>query len=108
MTVLSPLFLTSIALLGKVGSIGSNTYFEYSGTLERYLSLAPAGMMWSVVILSPTLSIAWALSAAGIASFVGGAPMLGPRTTGVSRSFGSGKMNIPSSIAYAAGIATRG
>ena len=93
----TPLPLFSRQRFGKVASTFSKTNSAYFGTLERYLSLAPAGIMWSVVILSPTLIIASAERFAGIASFVGGAPILGPRATGVSRSLGSGKTNIPSS-----------
>ena len=44
-----------MARLGNAGSMCSKTYSEYFGTLERYLSRAPAGIMWSVVILSPDL-----------------------------------------------------
>ena len=50
---------------------------------ERNFSRAPAGMMWSVVILSPTL-----IAATPARSFASGSPfgtvaMFGPRTISV-------------------------
>ena len=54
-----PGLLRPPARWAKVGLPGSlkrlKTYLAYSGTLERCFSSVPAGMMWSVVILSPTL-----------------------------------------------------
>ena len=70
----------------KVGSPGSlkqlKTYLAYSGTLERCFSSAPAGMMWSVVILSPTLMQHLpGERVAAAARRAGGLTMVEPRTT---------------------------
>ncbi len=50
----SPFFFASIALVGKRWVNGFKNVLRIFGTLDRYFSLAPAGIMWSVVILSPT------------------------------------------------------
>jgi len=46
---------------------------------ERYFIRAPAGMMWSVVILSPTLIVTGPASVSGSGVLTGGWPMFGPR-----------------------------
>src|SRR5208337_5268870 len=108
MTVASPFFFASIALVGNALSMGSKTYFEYSGTLERYLSLAPAGIMWSVVILSPTFMPMTPTICSGIGSFVGGAPMFGPLAISTFLLASLGKINIESSMRNFVGMPTFG
>src|SRR5512136_1410947 len=110
MTACRPPSRTFAAREANSGSTFSNTNSEYFGTFERYFMRAPAGMMWSVVILSPTLIEATPRTVAGNGSFVGGAPMFGPRNivtlSGSATSFG--KTNIRSSIANRFGISTFG
>ena len=67
----------------NVGSHGSKTNFAYWGTFERNLRRAPAGMMWSVVILSPTLIAQTPLYVSGIGTPFGTGAMFGPRTISV-------------------------
>ena len=51
-----PAFVAAFAArAANSGSTVSKTNSEYFGMFERYFMRAPAGMMWSVVILSPTL-----------------------------------------------------
>ena len=66
-------------LAAKSGSRFLKTYWEYLGMFERNLSSWPAGMIWSVVILSPTLIATLQASASGMGVFMGGGPMFGPR-----------------------------
>ena len=80
MTFASPFCLLARQVSWNAGSHGSKTNFAYCGTLERNLSRAPAGMMWSVVMRSPTL-----IAATPFKSFASGSPfgtwaMFGPRT----------------------------
>ena len=80
MTFARPFSLFAMHLSWNFGSHGSKTNLAYCGMFERNLRRAPAGMMWSVVILSPTL-----IAATAEMSFASGTPfgtcaMLGPRT----------------------------
>ncbi len=76
--------------------------------LERSLRYWPAGVMWSVVIRSPTLSVTCPSTCPGGGSACGGAPMFGPRSISTLGLGPSGKMNMLSSIWNAPGIATAG
>src|SRR4030067_1388839 len=107
-TVCKPFFLAAIALLGNAGSMGSKTNSEYLGTLDLYLSLAPAGIMWSVVILSPTLIPTLPFMLSGILSLTGGVPMFGPLTISTLLSASFGKMNMESSMRNLVGMLTCG
>ena len=72
----------ALARSGKVGSTLSKTYSEIAGIFERKGStLDPAGMMWSVVMLSPTFSSNSPLSVSGTPGWMGSGLMFGPRTT---------------------------
>ena len=79
----SPAFWFAWQMSWNFGSHGSKTYFAYSGMLERYLSRAPAGMMWSVVILSPTLIATTPARSSASGTTFGTGAMLGPRTISV-------------------------
>src|SRR5512134_1239145 len=93
-----PAFLFSSARFENAASTPSNTNSAYFGMFERYFSLDPAGMMWSVVILSPTLMATTPLIAGGSGSAAGGAPMLGPREMETDRGSLAGGRIIVSSI----------
>ena len=72
----------ALARWGKVSSQTVKQNSESLGTLERYGSIfAPAGMMWSVVMLSPTFRVSGALISSFSGSPSGMGRMLGPRTT---------------------------
>jgi len=71
---------------------------------------APAGMIWSVVILSPTLRVTSPSRRSGRGPFSGGLPMLGPRTIWTDAAFpgGAGSRIMQSSTRKASGMATAG
>jgi hypothetical protein len=73
------------------------------GTFERYFIRAPAGMMWSVVILSPTLMATSPVTDSGKRSFFGGAPMFGPREIWTACGWAAGAITIESSAMNLAG-----
>src|SRR4030066_153250 len=77
----TPFALFASARLLNVGSTPSKTNSAYLPMLERYLSLAPAGMMWSVVILSPVFRVTSPRIVSGRGTLSGGFPMFGPRRT---------------------------
>jgi len=80
-TLWTPFALFSSDRLLNVGSTPSKTNSAYFAILERYFSRAPAGMMWSVVILSPTFRVTAPRIASGRGALSGGFPMFGPRRT---------------------------
>jgi len=73
-----PFFL--IARCGKSLSTTSKTNFEISGILLRSGRIfAPAGMIWSVVILSPTFRMISPVNVAGNGGNSGKGAIFGPR-----------------------------
>src|SRR5438132_3925394 len=92
------------ALAGKVGSTYSNTCSARAGMFERSgRTFAPAGMIWSVEMLSPR-RIKTSPSSVSFGGFATGkGPMFGPRTIGTEpRSFG-GHSNPDVSTGYFVG-----
>lgn len=77
--------------------------FERKGSI-----FAPAGMIWSVVILSPVFSETFTVISSAIGSFTGKGLMFGPRTTSTRSASASpaGEMTALSSILNASGIVT--
>src|SRR3972149_6481443 len=78
-----------------------------AGTFDlRGSTLAPAGMIWSVVILSPTFIRTFPANISGIASLVGSAFMLGPLIISTFSGSWHGAIIIVSSTWNFSGIAT--
>src|SRR5438552_1432209 len=93
-----------LALAGKVGSTYSKTCSARAGMFERSgRTFAPAGMMWSVEMLSPR-RIKTSPSSVSFGGFATGkGPMFGPRTIEIEpRSFG-GHSNPEVSTGYFVG-----
>src|SRR5574341_439162 len=103
-----PAFLFSSAFFFFFSSTPSNTNSAYFGMFERYFNLDPAGMMWSVVILSPTLIATTPLIASGNGSAAGGSPMFGPRKTLTESGSLAGGRTMESSIQNSAGTSIDG
>lgn len=91
-------------LSAKVGFASSlkqlKTTLAYWGTLLLNLRNEPAGMMWSVVILSPHLSIICPLMVLASCGGVSGTTIVGPRRTSIFFVFsiGNGVSIIESSM----------
>ena len=101
----------TLARAGKSGSTCSKTCSLMAGMLLRNGStLLPAGMMWSVVMLSPSLMTTSARSVSGSASNSGNGTMFGPVliSTASASSGDSGKMMPESSTRYFSGLLTPG
>src|SRR5512147_2780631 len=93
--------LDSFALLANEGSSLSKTYSEIAGTFDRSgRTLAPAGIMSSVVILSATFIKTRHFNFFGKGSFNGTGLILGPRIVSVVSplSADGGEMRMLSSI----------
>ena len=104
----TPFALFASARLLNVGSIPSKTNSAYLPMLERYLSLAPAGMMWSVVILSPVFRVTSPRIVSGRGTLSGGFPMFGPRRTVTFEGSSAGGSTIESSTRNFFGTFTSG
>ena len=73
---------SSFALVGNVSSHTVKQYSEIAGMFERRGNIfAPAGIIWSVVILSPTLSETSAFISSARGTFTGKGFMFGPLRT---------------------------
>jgi len=90
--------------LAKVGSTAANTNSEIAGMFERSGStFAPAGIMWSVVMLSPTLRRILPQTVSGRGVLCGNGLMLGPRTISTESGLSGGGITIRSSVRYFSG-----
>ena len=78
------------------------------GTLLRNFMRAPAGMMWSVVMRSPTLMVTTPMMLLRHRVLLGGSPMLGPLAISTFLSASLGKMNMVSSMKNFFGMLTFG
>ena len=106
--------MPSPAALARAGKVGSQTVKQNSasfGMFERYGRIfAPAGMMWSVVMLSPTLSTSSAVSVSAKGLLCGKGWMFGPRSTSTASasSAGAGGSTALSSMRNCSGSVTAG
>ena len=106
--------MPSPAALARAGKVGSQTVKQNSdsfGMFERYGRIFdPAGMMWSVVMLSPTLSTSSAVSASLKGLLCGKGRMFGPRRTSTApaSSAGAGGSTARSSMRKLSGSVTAG
>ena len=106
--------MPSPAVLARAGKSGSQTVKQNSdsfGMFERYGRIfAPAGMMWSVVMLSPTLSTSSAASASAKGLLRGKGRMFGPRRTSTvsASAAGTGGSTARSSMRKLSGSVTAG
>src|SRR4030067_2657129 len=98
----------AFAFSWNFASICEKTLSEYLGTLERYFSHVPAGVMSSVVMLAPSLMRHLALKVSGRAPCLGSSLMFGPLETVTLEGSFAGAMTIESSIRNLAGILTLG
>src|SRR3989304_8177427 len=67
-----------LAFSWNLASMAEKTDSEYLGTLLLYLSHVPAGVMWSVVILSPNFMMALPFNVAASSLATGRGWMFGP------------------------------
>ena len=106
--------MPSPAALARAGKVGSQTVKQNSdsfGMFERYGRIfAPAGMMWSVVMLSPTLSTSSAASESAKGLLRGKGRMFGPRRTSTvsASAAGTGGSTARSSMRKLSGSVTAG
>src|SRR5574337_203542 len=98
----------AFAFSWNLASMAEKTDSAYFGTFDLNLSHVPAGVMWSVVMLSPSFMSTLPLRLSGSAPCFGSSFMLGPRTILTSDGSLAGGTTIESSTRNFAGSFTFG